>query len=308
MSWTTQNPLNIAPAGDGKQTGFTKLKNEFISIYTKLSAFISETVGHTHDGSTDGGKPIPASNIVNTPAGNIVAINVQTAINELDTEKIQIPASIAQGDIIYRGASAFERLPAGTSGYLLKTNGAGANPSWSAGNKATTSSLGNVQIGSGLSVDASGILSQPISIFNETQASAANGGTFTSGAWRQRVLNTTLINQTGATLSSNQITLPAGTYEINASCPASQVNNHKARLQNITDGTTTINGTSEYAYTALGINTRSVITGVFTISSSKVFELEHYCNLTYATYGFGVGCAIAGTSEIFSEISIKKVG
>ena len=45
---------------------------------------------------------------------------------------ITIPSQ-AQGDILYRGASAWERLPAGVSGQLLKTNGAGANPSWSGG-------------------------------------------------------------------------------------------------------------------------------------------------------------------------------
>ena len=39
-------------------------------------------------------------------------------------------ASQAQGDVLYRGASAWERLPAGTSGQLLKTNGAAANPAW----------------------------------------------------------------------------------------------------------------------------------------------------------------------------------
>lgn len=36
----------------------------------------------------------------------------------------------AQGDIIYRGASSWDRLAAGTSGQVLKTNGAAANPSW----------------------------------------------------------------------------------------------------------------------------------------------------------------------------------
>jgi len=36
----------------------------------------------------------------------------------------------AQGDIIYRGATAWARLPAGTSGDFLKTQGAGANPLW----------------------------------------------------------------------------------------------------------------------------------------------------------------------------------
>lgn len=42
---------------------------------------------------------------------------------------ITIPSQ-AQGDVLYRGASAWERLPAGTNGQLLRTNGAAANPSW----------------------------------------------------------------------------------------------------------------------------------------------------------------------------------
>jgi len=38
--------------------------------------------------------------------------------------------SAAQGDILYRGASNWERLAAGTSGRFLQTQGAGANPQW----------------------------------------------------------------------------------------------------------------------------------------------------------------------------------
>ena len=38
--------------------------------------------------------------------------------------------SQAQGDILYRDSSAWARLPAGTSGQFLKTQGAGANPTW----------------------------------------------------------------------------------------------------------------------------------------------------------------------------------
>lgn len=36
----------------------------------------------------------------------------------------------AQGDIIYRSSTGWTRLGAGTQGYLLKTNGASANPEW----------------------------------------------------------------------------------------------------------------------------------------------------------------------------------
>lgn len=39
-------------------------------------------------------------------------------------------ASPAQGDLLYRGASAWTRLGAGTSGQFLQTLGTGANPAW----------------------------------------------------------------------------------------------------------------------------------------------------------------------------------
>ena len=39
-------------------------------------------------------------------------------------------ASEARGDLLTRGASAWQRLAAGTSGYVLKTQGAGADPIW----------------------------------------------------------------------------------------------------------------------------------------------------------------------------------
>lgn len=39
--------------------------------------------------------------------------------------------SPSQGDILYRDSSLWKKLPAGSSGQKLKTNGPGANPSWS---------------------------------------------------------------------------------------------------------------------------------------------------------------------------------
>lgn len=48
------------------------------------------------------------------------------------SEVLDFIGSTAQGDLLYRDASAWARLAAGTAGYVLKTGGAGANPSWSA--------------------------------------------------------------------------------------------------------------------------------------------------------------------------------
>ena len=44
---------------------------------------------------------------------------------------IPSPTGAAQGDILYYDGSQWNRLPAGTAGYFLKTQGAGANPVWS---------------------------------------------------------------------------------------------------------------------------------------------------------------------------------
>jgi hypothetical protein len=73
-----------------------------------------------------------ATAIANTPAGAIAATTVQAAIDELDNEKLGIPASLAQGDVLYANATpAVARLGAGTAGQFLKTAGAGADPAWS---------------------------------------------------------------------------------------------------------------------------------------------------------------------------------
>lgn len=79
-----------------------------------------------------------ASAVAFTPTGNISATDVQAALAELDTEKQPIDADLTaiaglvgvHGDIIYRNASQWQRLPAGTAGRVLQTNGAGADPSW----------------------------------------------------------------------------------------------------------------------------------------------------------------------------------
>lgn len=46
------------------------------------------------------------------------------------TQVLDLVGSAAQGDILYRDASGWTRLGAGTAGQVLQTNGTGANPSW----------------------------------------------------------------------------------------------------------------------------------------------------------------------------------
>jgi hypothetical protein len=50
------------------------------------------------------------------------------------SEVLDFVGSAAQGDILYRGSSAWARLAAGTNGQFLQTQGAGANPQWASSN------------------------------------------------------------------------------------------------------------------------------------------------------------------------------
>lgn len=50
----------------------------------------------------------------------------------IEGKHVPSPASQAQGDVLYHNGTTWARLAAGTSGYFLKTNGAGANPAWAA--------------------------------------------------------------------------------------------------------------------------------------------------------------------------------
>ena len=145
-------------------------------------------------------------------------------------------------------------------------------------------------------------------VLSDVKAQNTSGGTFTSGAWRTRTLNTEDYDPNNwCTLASNQFTLVAGTWEIYASAPAAEVNAHKARLQNITDGTTAIVGTSEYVSSSYtNVNTRSIIVGVFTIAATKTFEIQHY-TLTTSSVGFGWQSNIPSTSEVYTVVHLRKV-
>ena len=153
------------------------------------------------------------------------------------------------------------------------------------------------------------LISADIIILREEQNSGNNGGTFTSGAWQTRILNTkTNDTNNNCTLSSNQFTLNAGIYEIFATAPAYIVENHRAKLRNITDSTDVIIGTSEISNTSDTTQTKSIVQGIFTITSTKTFELQHRCSTTRTTNGFGDGNSVIGVVEVFSTVYLRKVG
>ena len=143
--------------------------------------------------------------------------------------------------------------------------------------------------------------------FREEQASGTSGGLFTAGSFATRVLNTTVYNGiAGVSLGSNQITLPAGTYEIEARAPAHRVAQHATRLYNVTDASVILVGSSSSNVTTTIATTDSWVRGVFTIADTKVIRLEHRCTTTRAADGLGLAAGF-GQNEVYSEVKITRI-
>jgi hypothetical protein len=138
----------------------------------------------------------------------------------------------------------------------------------------------------------------------DEKTSGTDGGTFTSGAWQTRTLNTVVTNRiTGASLASNTVTLPAGLYLCQGSAPAFDVGKHKLRLWNVDSSAEIMLGSSDVV-PASGYN-RNIIQGEFTLSVETDIRLEQRCQNTKTTNGFGVNASLG--TEIYADISFWKL-
>jgi hypothetical protein len=148
----------------------------------------------------------------------------------------------------------------------------------------------------------------PILWVRDERGSGTSGGTNVASG-QTRTLNTVKKNTiTGASLSSNVITLPAGTYRIQASAPGYQVGGHRltATVTQIGGGSIGIDGSSAYATTSTA--THSAINKaefIFTGTGGTV-TLSHLMANAVATYGLGYPVSMGGT-EVYTEVYIEKV-
>ena len=126
-------------------------------------------------------------------------------------------------------------------------------------------------------------------ILVDQKTSGTNGGSFTSGAWRTRDLNTEIADPDGiVSISSNQFTLQAGSYLVKAHAPAYKVGRHQIALYDITASSYVETGSSAYVDGGESVSTDSFLTARFTCSGANVYEIRHQCGTGFNTYGFGV--------------------
>jgi len=142
-------------------------------------------------------------------------------------------------------------------------------------------------------------------LLRDEKTQNTDGGGFTSGAWRVRDINTEVVD-TGshASISANQITLAAGTYRCRIQCPAYSVNKHQARLYNVTNAAALLVGSSQRNPSGSNITVPSIIIGRFTLTASKVLEVQHRCETTLITNGLGIAAGF--DTEVYTIAEFWK--
>jgi len=172
----------------------------------------------------------------------------------------------------------------GTAGQVLTSNGAGALPTMQA-------PLGTAYI-----------------LLRDEKSAGTQGGSSTAGSWQTRTINTESIDTDSlCSLSANQFTLTAGTYEIDVSAQFHAVNCARLRLQNITDGTTISLGNTCWFNYNTSVSGHCHLNYRFTVAASKALEIQYYCDSSVATNGLGAGSNF-GVTEIYLEAVLHKVG
>jgi hypothetical protein len=215
------------------------------------------------------------------------ALAIRDLGQDIDTTTKALNPETTTGDIAYRSATANTntRLAIGTAGQVLQVNSGATAPEWA------TPAGGSIQTAT----------------FTDTKASATSGGTFTNGAYRTRDINTTQNNSiTGCSLSSNQITLPAGTFHIEGFTGGYKIDRHQTRIYNITGSAVLFLGYSAFTDPNQDMTTIAPFSGTVTLAGSTVIELQHRSGFSRSTDGFGISCGF-GNDNIYSSITITKV-
>lgn len=199
------------------------------------------------------------------------------------SELLDFVTGATRGDLLVRGVSTWNRVARGAQGTVIRSDG--------------------VDIGYG---------NIPLLHVRDQRAQNSNGDTAMAGnTWTKRTLQTSVINEiTDASLASSQITLPAGTYEIDAGVMLGMANNGqcKLRLYNTTDASAIIVGMSEHApFVAAGLSSANVtsrLKGRFTLAATKVLEVQGISDSSAQVFANN----FTSTVEVYADVLIRKVG
>lgn len=131
----------------------------------------------------------------------------------------------------------------------------------------------------------------------ESRPSGTNAGTFASGVWNVRQINTIVENDTDIvqSLAAGRFKLKSGEYWVSISAPAIGIGSHRIRLQNVDTDTTEMLGTTDLTQ---GHQQRCTIRGMLRAINPTRYEVQH--RAVNPDFGGAMGAAATLAEEVYT--------
>lgn len=159
--------------------------------------------------------------------------------------------------------------------------------------------------------DSSDIPTLPqYALLTQRATAGTDGGGISSGSMVTRPITNKDVDEIGLTLSSNQITFPAGTYRIHAELVNYNVGAIRSKLRNITD-TANVSGVFNPTHLTNGggsnIHPISKLLGQFTLADTKTLEIQQQVSSTQNSNGLGKAANLDSLEEVYAIVEIWKL-
>lgn len=150
--------------------------------------------------------------------------------------------------------------------------------------------------GTGLEFGSAGVYES--ALFHIQNEHATHQSTSIGTSYTDFIFNTVKTNEiSGASLSSNEVTLPSGTYFADIMICTARCNAFVSRLYNTADSTLVLEGALQYNDTSHTNNNYSFIKGRFTIAAQKTFKIQAAAQSAASTYGQGYSQSSSSMDE-----------
>jgi hypothetical protein len=288
------------------------LANDLLRGRQTLAALTNQSGGTVNAGDVVIVSLANASSFTTTTTANYASAFVGVAVETIAASatgrvclfgyvpQINLNASASLGQYLATSTTAKQAAPTSTqgAGVFGQVLGTGTSP-------AAVLFGYPQQAGSG----GSGSTVHTICV-QDQKTSGTNGGASTAAAWTDRTLNTIVLDDGSlASLASNHLTVPSGTYLVTASAPFNYAGHSQIRLYDVTHSAVLALGTDMFdnqAGTAV-FSVLSVIQAAFTLSASSALALQYYVAGNWSGSTQSLGAATGGGTEVYAQLQLLKI-